>query len=164
VHRRKDGRLRAAAVFALLAAPLASFGVLKSAGSLLAAIVLLTLAYGALTTYYGLVYSAIQDIVAPNQRGTTMAVYFMAMYMCGASFGPLLTGRLSDYLAHRAATLAGSATITPGFRAIGLQQAMLIVPILAVALSFFLYLGSRTIRSDMEACESAGSALAAPAD
>ena len=164
VHRRKDGRLRAAAVFALLAAPFASFGVLRSAGSLLAAIVLLTLAYGALTTYYGLVYSAIQDIVAPNQRGTTMAVYFMAMYMCGASFGPLLTGRLSDYLAHRAATLAGSEAITPAFRAVGLQQAMLIVPVLAVALSFFLYMGSRTIRSDMEACESAGSVIVAPAD
>jgi len=49
-----------------------------------------------LTTYYGLVYSAIQDIVAPNQRGAAMAIYFMAMNMCGASFGPLLTGKLSD--------------------------------------------------------------------
>jgi predicted MFS family arabinose efflux permease len=164
VHRRKDGRLRAAAVFALLAAPFASFGVLQSAGSLLAAIVLLTLAYGTLTTYYGLVYSAIQDIVAPNQRGTTMAVYFMAMYMCGASFGPLLTGRLSDYLAHRAATLAGSEAITPGFRAIGLQQAMLIVPVLAVALAFVLYMGSRTICSDIEARETAALGLAVETD
>jgi len=71
---------------------------------------------------------------------------------------------LSDYLAHRAATLAGSEAITPAFRAVGLQQAMLIVPVLAVALSFFLYMGSRTIRSDMEACESAGSVIVAPAD
>lgn len=164
VHRRKDGRLRAAALFALMAAPFASFGVLQPAGSLLAAVVLLTLAYGTLTTYYGLVYSAIQDIVAPSQRGITMALYFMAMYMCGASFGPLLTGRLSDHLAQRAATLAGSATITPVFRAVGLQQAMLIVPVLAVALAFVLYMGSRTICSDMEARESAALGVAVETD
>src|SRR6202043_3356080 len=48
-----------------------------------------------------------------------MAIYFMAMYMCGASLGPLLTGKLSDVLAHRAAALTGSATVTETFRATG---------------------------------------------
>jgi MFS family permease len=95
------------------------------------------------------VYSAIQDIVSPNQRGAAMAIYFMAMYMCGASFGPLLTGKLSDVLAHRAAALAGSATVTETFRATGLQQAMLIIPVLCTALAFVLYMGSRTIIADM---------------
>jgi MFS family permease len=109
----------------------------------------LALAYSALTTYYGLVYSAIQDIVAPNQRGAAMAIYFMAMYMCGASLGPLLTGKLSDVLAHRAAALAGSATVTETFRATGLQQAMLIIPVLCIALAFVLYMGSRTIITDI---------------
>jgi MFS family permease len=107
------------------------------------------LAYAAISTYYGLVYSAIQDIVAPNQRGTAMAIYFMAMYMCGASFGPLLTGKLSDVLAHRAAALAGSVTITEAFRATGLQQAMLVIPVLCTALAFVLYMGSRTIITDI---------------
>jgi len=93
VRRRRDGRLRIAAMTALAAAPLACYGVLQPRGSLLIATIFLTLAYALLTTYYGLVYSAIQDLVAPNQRGATMAIYFMAMYMCGASFGPLLTGR-----------------------------------------------------------------------
>jgi len=162
--RRKDGRLRAAAVFALFAAPLATFGFVQTKGMLLPAIVLLTLAYGALMTYYGFVYSAIQDIVAPNQRGTTMAIYFMAMYMCGASFGPLLTGRLSDLLAHRAAALAGSEKVTDVFRAMGLQQAMLIVPVLATALALVLYMGSRTIRTDIEARETAALGLAVEAD
>jgi len=117
--------------------------VLQPRGSLLIATIFLTLAYALLTTYYGLVYSAIQDLVAPNQRGATMAIYFMAMYMCGASFGPLLTGRLSDFLAHRAASLAGSAAVNESFRAIGLQQAMLIIPVLSVALALVLYFGSR---------------------
>jgi MFS family permease len=83
-----------------------------------------------------------------------MAIYFMAMYMCGASFGPLLTGRLSDVLAHRAAALAGSPTVTETFRAIGLQQAMLIIPVLCTALAFVLYMGSRTIRADIAKRES----------
>jgi MFS family permease len=120
----------------------------------------LALAYAALTTYYGLVYSAIQDLVAPNQRGSAMAIYFMAMYMCGASFGPLLTGKLSDVLAHRAAALAGSPAVTEAFRATGLQQAMLIIPVLCSALSFVLYMGSRTITRDIRKREVAHLATA----
>jgi predicted MFS family arabinose efflux permease len=145
IRRRRDGRLRVAATTSLIAAPLACVAILQPAHSLLPAAIFLTLAYALLTSYYGLVYSAIQDLVAPNQRGTTMAIYFMAMYMCGASFGPLLTGRLSDLLAHRAATLAGSSILAEQFRAIGLQQAMLIIAVLSVALSLVLYLGSRSM-------------------
>ncbi|HET8923059.1 MAG TPA: MFS transporter [Candidatus Acidoferrum sp.] len=148
VHHRKDGRMFCAAVMALVAIPFACAGILQPAGSLFMAMAFLALTYSALTTYYGLVYSAIQDIVAPNQRGTAMAIYFMAMYMCGASLGPLLTGKLSDVLAHHAAALAGSATLTETFRARGLQQAMLTIPILCIALSFVLYMGSRTIVAD----------------
>jgi MFS family permease len=154
VHRRKDGRMLCAAALALLTIPFACVGILQPAGSLFIAMLFLALAYSSLTTYYGLVYSAIQDIVAPNQRGTAMAIYFMAMYMCGASFGPLLTGKLSDVLAHRAAALAGSATVTETSRAIGLQQAMLIIPVLCTALAFVLYMGSRTIIADMARRES----------
>lgn len=149
IRRRKDGRLRIAAMTSLVAAPLACFGVLRPAGSLLAAVISLTLAYSLLTSYYGLVYSAIQDLVAPNQRGATMAIYFLAMYACGASFGPLLTGRLSDLLAHRAARLAGSAIVAEQFRAVGLQQAMLIIPVLSVLLALVLYLGSRSMITDV---------------
>jgi MFS family permease len=155
VHRRKDGRLLCASALALTAIPFACIGILQPAGSLYLAMVFLALTYASLTTYYGLVYSAIQDIVAPNQRASAMAIYFMAMYMCGASFGPLLTGKLSDVLAHRAAALAGSASVTEAFRAIGLQQAMLIIPVLCIALAFVLYMGSRTIIADIAKREAA---------
>jgi predicted MFS family arabinose efflux permease len=164
IRRRKDGRLRIAALTSLAAAPLACFGVLQPAGSLLAAVIFLTLTYSLLTSYYGLVYSAIQDLVAPNQRGATMAIYFMAMYMCGASFGPLLTGRLSDFLAHRAAAQAGSATVTEALRAVGLQQAMLIIPVLSVALAAVLFAGSRTMATDAGQREPAATSAAAVAD
>jgi predicted MFS family arabinose efflux permease len=150
VHLRKNGRLLIASVAALLGGPLACLGVLQPAGSYITAVVFFTLTYGTLMMYYGPVYSSIQDIVAPSQRGTTMAFYFMAMYMCGASFGPLLTGNLSDRLAHRAAALAGSTTLTEAYRATGLQQAMLIIPALSVALSLVLFAGSRTINADIK--------------
>jgi MFS family permease len=78
-----------------------------------------------------------------------MAIYFMAMYLLGASFGPVLTGKLSDILAHRAAAAAGSPVLSETFIATGLQQAMLIIPVLAAVLALVLYLGSRTIVADI---------------
>lgn len=76
-----------------------------------------------------------------------MAIYFLLMYLCGASMGPWLTGKLSDTLAHRAAKAAG---MTEAFRAAGLQQAMLMMPLLSVLLALVLWAGSRTIVRDME--------------
>ena len=155
IHSRKNGRMLSAAGIALIGVPLAYFGIVLPRGSIVPAVILLTLAIATLNAYYGLVYSSIQDIVAPAFRGTAMSVYFMFMYMGGASFGPLLTGSLSDRMARRAAAAAGASGLTEAFKAIGLQQAMVIIPILSTALALVLYLGSRTIVRDMERREAA---------
>lgn len=147
IHRRENGRLLAAAAIAAVGAPAGYLGI--AAGGAYRAIALIALAYGTLNAYYGLVYSAIQDIVAPAMRGTAMAVYFLAMYLCGASFGPLLTGKLSDWMARRAADAAGASRITESFKAIGLQQAMFVIPALSLLLALVLYCGARTIAADM---------------
>jgi MFS family permease len=147
IQKREDGRLLTAAIISAIGAPIAYFGI--AAGTQYAAIALIAAAYGTLNTYFGLVYSAIQDIVAPAMRGTAMAIYFMAMYLCGASFGPLLTGKLSDWMARRAANAAGAESITEAFKAIGLQHAMFIIPVLSLLLALVLYGGSRTIAADM---------------
>jgi len=147
-RHRPDGRLLIAAIAAFVAAPAAFIGVRQGFGSLFMAVVFLTAAYGLLNMYYGLVYASIQDIVAPAVRGTAMAIYFLAMYILGASFGPVITGKLSDNLAHRAAAAAGSVKVTEAFRAIGLQQAMLVIPVLALGLGLVLYAGSRSIVKD----------------
>lgn len=149
-RRRKDGRMLCAAAIALATVPLGCLGVLQPGGSFVLAVIFLGLTYAALSSYYGFVYSSLHDIIAPNQRASAMAIYFMAMYLLGASFGPLLTGKLSDVLAHRAAAAAGAAGMTEAFRAVGLQQAMLVIPALSLALAFVLYMGSRTIPADME--------------
>jgi MFS family permease len=156
IHKRKDGRMLSASAAAFVAAPLALMGIRQPAGGAAASIALIMTAYGFLNMYYGLVYSAMHDIVAPAVRATTMAVYFLAMYLCGASFGPLITGRLSDYLARSAAHAAGSAIVGEAYRAIGLHQAMYVIPVMSAALALVLYAGSRTIAADMARRDAAG--------
>jgi MFS family permease len=144
-RHRSDGRMLIAAGGALAAVPLSYFGVQQQLGALAWAIPLLALAYGALNMYYGLVYASIQQIVAPALRGLAMAIYFLAMYICGASFGPVITGWLSDFMARRAALAAGSAKVTEVFKAVGLQQAMLVIPVLSLLLGLVLWAGSRSM-------------------
>jgi MFS family permease len=148
VRRRSDGRMRIAALAALIAAPLAFVGFRQGIGSLALAVFMLTVAYGLFNMYYGLVYASLQDIVSPGLRATAMAFYFLVMYLGGASFGPVITGKLSDTLARRAAAAAGSVKVTEAFRAIGLQQAMVVVPVLALGLALVLWAGSKSIVKD----------------
>jgi len=149
-NKSRNARMRLAASLAAVGAPLAYLGIIQPAGSVMPTLVFLSLAYGSMNTYYGLVYSSIQDIVAPTQRGITMAIYFMAMYLCGASFGPLLTGIVSDRMARRAMEAAGASQMTEAFKAMGLQQAMVLIPVLLVALALVLFAASRTISADVE--------------
>jgi MFS family permease len=150
IRHRSNGRMTAASLAALAASPLAYFGIQQPLGSLAVAVVLITLAYGFLNMYYGLVYSSIQDIVAPALRGTVMSIYFCVMYLGGASFGPYITGKLSDHLARSAANAAGATQITETFKAIGLQQAMLVIPALSLGLAIVLWAASRTIAADIQ--------------
>src|SRR5262245_60660945 len=82
--------------------------------------------------YYGPVYSTIQDLVEPRLRGRAMALYFFGMYVLGASFGPVGTGVLSDHFAQRALKAAGATDITDAHRAVGLHDAMYVIPLLSL--------------------------------
>jgi MFS family permease len=150
IVKKPNGRMLVAAIAALVAVPLSYLGIYQGLGAILWAVPLLTLAYGALNMYYGLVYASIQDIVAPALRGTTMAIYFLVMYLGGASFGPYAIGKLSDRLARHAALVSGTATITEAFKATGLQQALFVIPIISLGLAVVLWAGSRTIARDIE--------------
>ncbi len=156
VGHRPSGRLALAALGALVATPFAYFGIQQNYGALALALPLLTVAYGFLNLYYGLVYASIQDIVAPALRGTSMSIYFLVMYLGGASWGTLIIGKMSDRFAHQASLLAGSVKVTEAARAIGLQKAMLAIPVLSIALAVVLWAGSRTIGRDIERRRSLG--------
>jgi MFS family permease len=134
---RVGNRLWLAAAASLAAAGPILAAIRMPAGSAAAAVWLAMTGYGLLQMYYGLVYAAIQDIVLPEMRGRAMAAYFVVTYLGGASWGPLVTGRLSDFLARRSG-LAGEAA-----RAIGLRDAMYVIPALAVVLAAVLWIAGR---------------------
>ena len=134
---RVKNRLWLAAGASLLAAGPVYAALGMPAGSARGAVCLAMIGYGLLQMYYGLVYAAIQDVIGPAARGRAMAVYFVVTYLGGASWGPLLTGRLSDFLARRSG-LAAEAS-----RAVGLHDAMYVVPALAVVLAAVLWVAGR---------------------
>jgi MFS family permease len=134
---RVTNRLWLAAGASLAAAGPVYAAIRMPAGNVEAAVWLAMTGYGLLQMYYGLVYAAIQDVVPPGARGRAMAMYFVVTYLGGASWGPLLTGRLSDYLARRSG-LAAEAS-----RAVGLHDAMYVIPALAVVLAAVLWIAGR---------------------
>jgi MFS family permease len=150
--RWSNGRLLLAAGAALVAAPLALFAIALPAGQSAAALALIMPAYGLLQMYYGLVYAAINDIVPPELRGTAMAGYLLVTYLGGAAFGPLATGMLSDRLARRA---AGASAVNEAARAIGLHQAMYLIPAMALLLAAVLWAGARAERISSTASQRA---------
>jgi hypothetical protein len=89
-------------------------------------------------------------------RGSAVAIYFFAMYVMGASMGTYLTGKLSVFLAKRAMAEAGAPAMTEAFRAVGLHDAMYVIPALAFCCALVLFAASRTVGADMvkraEAC------------
>jgi predicted MFS family arabinose efflux permease len=145
-------RLHLGAGLFLCAAPLIFVALRQPAGRVMAFGLLLGLACAAMAAYYSIVYAALQDVVPASLRGTAMAVYFLAMYVLGASFGPVATGLLSDRFTARAARAAGglggaSAALEP-FRAAGLHAALLVVPALGLVMAVILWAASRTVDRD----------------
>ena len=146
---RRNGRLVVSAWAMAIAAPCIFFALNQPKGATAAFMVLMTLGTMTMYVYYATVYSAIQDVIEPALRGTAVAIYFCAMYILGASMGPLGTGILSDYFAHHAMIIAGAYSMTADFKAAGLHTAMHVIPALAVAASLTLFAASRSVAKDM---------------
>ena len=152
VGDRVRNRLRLCALISLVSsAPLfAAFQVPAGSGG--PAVVFAMIGYGLLQMYYGLVYSSLQDLVEPALRATAMAVYLLVTYLGGASWGPMVMGRVSDMLARQA---AGAGPITEAARAIGLHGAMFMIPALAVVLSLVLWgAGRHSVGADRRPADS----------
>jgi multisubunit Na+/H+ antiporter MnhB subunit len=156
--RRDNGRMLVGAIALLLSVPLIFFALGRPGGSLAQFIVLMGAGCALMNVYYSTVYSAIQDVIEPSLRGTAMALYFCAMYLLGASLGPVGTGFLSDYFTAQAAGVAGVTELTretlEPFRASGLRSAMYVIPALGAALTLVLLAGSRTVTNDMRKLQS----------
>ena len=147
--KRSDGRLLLSACSMAIAAPSIFFALNQPKGATAAFMLLMAIGTMTMYVYYATVYAAIQDVIEPRLRGTAVAIYFCAMYVLGASLGPLGMGMLSDHFAHQAMRDSGATSMTEGFKAIGLHHAMYAIPVLAVLASLVLFAGSRTVENDI---------------
>ncbi len=152
--RRRDGRLIVAGTSILISIPLLLLAPSRPPHARLEFVVFAAGACMAIYVYYSSVYATLQDVVQPSLRGTAMALYFFAMYVLGASFGPVTTGMISDIFTRRAASAAGIVNATRSalepFRGAGLHSAMYTIPILSIALTFVLFAATRTVGRDMD--------------
>jgi MFS family permease len=149
VYRRSErGRLVFGAG-SLVAAAVATAAALASGrGSVALFAVLFGLGWLAQYSYYTSVYPAIQDVVEPRLRATAVALYFAGMYLLGGAFGPVVVGGLSDALARSAMTAAGATGMTDAFRAVGLHDAMFLIPVTLLLTALFVFLASRSFAAD----------------
>jgi MFS family permease len=172
---RVDGRLIVGCGSIVICAPLMVLGLLRPGGDVWSFALLMGTGCGVMYAYYSTVYSTIHDVVEPALRGTAMALYFCAMYLLGASLGPVGTGLVSDYFTFQKASAAGAVQPLPfgslmlaelrslvgeskgfnvralePFRADGLHTAMFVVPILAGLLALVLFAASRTVTRDVD--------------
>ncbi len=152
--KRPDGALLIAATAILLSIPFFTLSIGVPAGEYVTAAALIGTSCALWYFYYSIVYSTITDVTEPAMRGTAMAIYFLAMYLFGASVGPFILGLISDFYTQQAASAAGvmeftAQTLEP-FRSVGLRSAMYVVPITTTLLTIVLFAASRTVKKDVE--------------
>ena len=98
--------------------------------------------------FYTCVYTAIQDVVEPRLRATAMALFFAGLYLLGGGLGPVVVGLLSDHFAHSAMAAAGAEQMSEAYKAVGLHDAMYLIPVALFMTLVFLYLASRCFSRD----------------
>ncbi|SHN21960.1 Predicted arabinose efflux permease, MFS family [Pseudomonas asturiensis] len=151
LHQRSpNGRLLFAA-FSMLVATIAT-GYALHAGRIEIGVFVAVFSVGWLFAYnfYTCVYTAIQDVVEPRLRATAMALFFAGLYLLGGGAGPVVVGLLSDHFAHAAMAVAGVDVMSESFKAIGLHDAMYLIPAALLMTLVFLFQASRCFSKDAE--------------
>ncbi|MGN8258569.1 MFS transporter [Pseudomonas sp. SMSB3] len=151
VHQRwANGRLLFASV-SMLVATLATAWALH-AGRIELGLFVVVFGIGWLFSYnfYTCVYTAIQDVVQPRLRATAMALYFAGLYLLGGGLGPVVVGGLSDHFAQAAMRSAGELQMNETFKAVGLHDAMYLIPVALMLTLVFLLLASRCYQRDAQ--------------
>ncbi|KIV61775.1 Major facilitator family transporter [Pseudomonas sp. FeS53a] len=100
-------------------------------------------------TFYTCVYTAIQDVVEPRLRATAMALFFAGLYLLGGGLGPVVVGLLSDHFAHAAMYAAGASEMTEAFKAVGLHDAMYLIPVALGLTTLALFQAARCFGRDV---------------
>jgi MFS family permease len=152
--RGTGGRMILSGCMFFAAAPLTYVALESGPGDVSGFVVPMALGVASMYVYYSATYSTIQDLVEPSLRGIAMATYFCAMYLLGASLGPVVMGKLSDHFTLAAAHAAGVTEHTvralEPFKGAGLHRAMYVIPALNLALSVCMLIAARTVPRDIE--------------
>ena len=149
-QRRANGRLLFGA-FSMLIATLGT-GLALSAGRVEIGVFVALFGIGWLFAYnfYTCVYTAIQDVVQPRLRATAMALFFAGLYLLGGGLGPVVVGWLSDHYAKVAMAEAGAVEMTEAFKAVGLHDAMGLIPVALLLTLVFLLFAARSFVRDAQ--------------
>ena len=154
---RVNGRMIVGACSLFLSVPFVYLALQRAPGDTTFFLIFMTIGCSAMYVYYSTVYSTLHDVIEPSLRGTAMALYFCAMYLLGASLGPLGLGYISDFFTRRAALEAGmtnfSTEALAPYSSSGLHAAMYIVPVLSILLTIVLAAAARTVKGDVERLE-----------
>ncbi|MCF7535434.1 spinster family MFS transporter [Pseudomonas petrae] len=100
--------------------------------------------------FYTCVYTAIQDVAQPRLRATAMALFFAGLYLLGGGLGPVVVGLLSDHFAHSALYAAQVEQMTEPFKAVGLHDAMYLIPVALFFALVFLVKASTCFSADAQ--------------
>jgi MFS family permease len=151
LHQRwANGRLMFAALSMLVAC--ACTGYALHAGRIEISVFVAVFSVGWFFSYnfYTCVYTAIQDVVQPRLRATAMALFFAGLYLLGGGLGPVVVGLLSDHFAHTAMAAAQVDQISEVFKAVGLHDAMYLIPVALLFALVFLLQASRCFSRDAQ--------------
>ncbi|MEA1605312.1 spinster family MFS transporter [Pseudomonas spirodelae] len=149
IHQRwQTGRLLFAALSMLIAA--VATGCALFAGRVEVAVFVALFSIGWLFSYnfYTCVYTAIQDVIEPRLRATAMALFFAGLYLLGGGLGPVAVGVLSDHYSQAAMLAAGASEMNESFKAVGLHNAMFLIPVALFMTMLALVQASRCFVSD----------------
>lgn len=149
LHQRwASGRLLLAAVSMLVAA--VATGCALYAGRIEVGVFVAIFCVGWLFSYnyFTCVYTAIQDVVEPRLRATAMALFMAGLYLLGGGMGPMGVGLLSDHFAHAAMQAQGATEMNEVFKAVGLHDAMYLIPIAFILTMLALLQASRCFAGD----------------
>ena len=149
IHQRSaTGRLLFAAASMLIAAAATAYALLAGRVEVGVFVAVFSLGWLLAYNFYPCVYTAIQDVVEPRLRATAMALFFAGLYLLGGGFGPIAVGLLSDHFSQAAMLAAGASEMSEDFKAVGLHDAMLLIPVALFLTMLALLQASRCFVAD----------------
>ena len=149
IHQRwQAGRLLFAALSMLISALATGSALLAGRVEIAVFVALFSVGWLFAYNFYTCVYTAIQDVIEPRLRATAMALFFAGLYLLGGGLGPLAVGMLSDHYSQAAMLAAGASEMNETFKAVGLHNAMLLIPVALLLTMVALLQASRCFVAD----------------